>query len=669
MPLGALAQSPQNLNATAGDREVTLAWEAPNIEQGDTLACYRVYRDTTTIPDDPSDQTALRVAEVTPSEQGSPSYTDPGLSNGTTYFFRVTAETGETGDGTVSCGGPNADESSFSNEASATPFAPTVLQITDPDVPASQPVDAGTAVDVTVQGTNVPPEETVRLQYRQGGEDTFTTLTMARDGTEFTASVLGEDVTARGIEYVVTTRNEGGEVVREPSDGVASVRVTSETLSFSQPGGTAQTAYRIVSYPGELKDPRLSNLFGRFAPYDPTEWRLFAIGTGGVSSDGGYAEQDDLGQELEVGQGLWLISRSGGTLGPVSGTSLRTDEPFEIPLREGWNLIGNPFAFEVSVAQLRVTNSAGSLRGGDLFGYDGTFVPKIGGPVSDSTLKPYRGYLVRLSDGQAGTLVIDPSTSAASPSSPVGRARGQWQATVSARVGRARDAFNAFGVASGAGEGIDPVDGREPPPVGDYVSLAFQPPAREESLWRDFRAPGRALHTWTADVRTNVDGTATLRVRGIDAVPEEQAVWLVDPALDVSQNLREDPHYQFPSSPDETARHIQFLVGTPAAVQQALDEKVARSERVRLYPSAPNPVRDQATLRYAVPSPARVTLELYDLLGRKVATLVENRAVEAGPHAYVWTPGSQGGGVSSGTYLLRLRAGDTTRTRRLVVMR
>jgi hypothetical protein len=157
-------------------------------------------------------------------------------------------------------------------------------------------------------------------------------------------------------------------------------------------------------------------------------------------------------------------------------------------------------------------------------------------------------------------------------------------------------------------------------------------------------------------------------VKGVESVPEGQDVWLVDPALGLSQNLRENPRYQFPVSGDEQDRHVRFLVGSPAEVQRALGKETSRPERVRLLPSAPNPVQGQTTLRYAVPSQMRVTLELYDFLGRRVATLVEDRMVQAGTHSYVWAPGAGGERVSSGTYLLRLRAGEETRTRKIVVV-
>jgi len=102
-------------------------------------------------------------------------------------------------------------------------------------------------------------------------------------------------------------------------------------------------------------------------------------------------------------------------------------------------------------------------------------------------------------------------------------------------------------------------------------------------------------------------------------------------------------------------------------VQQALGQTADRPQRVELLPAVPHPVRTHAALRYRVPEPTQVTLELHDLLGRRVATLVDGRRVEPGTHIHNWTP--RAGTVSSGTYMLRLRAGDATRTRRLVVVR
>lgn len=671
-PVSAWAQAPQNLTATGDDGEVSLTWEAPTVEEEDSLLCHRVYRDTNSIPDEnPEDHTGKRIAEVEASDESSSTYADTDVTNGTRYFYRVTAETGETGEGAVSCGGSESEESSFSNEAMATP-GPVTLEIEAPELTdgrTSDAWDAATSIPVNVKATNVPPDKSVQLRYRQGGEASFTSVPMDQEEDEFAASIPGTAVTAKGVEFVVTTRNNQGDEIRSPADGIASIRVeTTDALSVTQPGGTAQLAYRMVSFPAKLEDPQLSNLFAPLMPYDPTEWRLFEIDDNSTSSDGLYVEQNNTNASLETGRSIWLISRSGATLGPVRGTSVRTDQPYEIPLQEGWNLIGNPFAFDVSRSQLRVENTAAALQ--SVFAYDGatdtTFVPK----TDDDVLEPYRGYLVRLSDGQTGTLLVDPAPPESEASSPsTASARATWQVDVSARVDRARDAFNTFGVAPGASDDIDPIDGREPPPIGDYASLAFQVPTQSGDLWKDIRGADRSLHTWTARVETNVSGMITLQASGVESVPQDRAVWLVDPSLDLSQNLRETPEYKFPASGDETRRRLRFLAGTPSAVQQALGRETVHPQSVELLPPVPNPVRAHATLRYQVPEPTRVTLALHDLLGRRVATLVDDRDVEAGMHAHTWTPETGTQAVSSGTYLLRLQAGDAARTRRLVVVR
>ncbi|MFB6271947.1 MAG: T9SS type A sorting domain-containing protein [Salinibacter sp.] len=658
LPAGALAQAPKDLSASGEDGTVALTWTAPDIGDEEEVLCYGLYRDTTSIPDtNPEDVSNLRIADVLPSESGSPSYTDSTVTNGVEYFYRVMVETAETEESGVTCGGAEAERSSFSNQASAIPAAPVSMEIAQPEVPVSDPVPAGTSVDVVVEATNVPSDESVQLHFRRGGASSFRSRTMTREEATFTTTIPGAEVTKRGLELFVTTRNGRGDSVRTPSQGVASVRVEvpAEALAFSQAGGT----YQIVSVPTRQDDRRLSALFSNLAPYDPAQWRLFSMNEAAT----GYRERTDLSTELPEGRGIWLITRGKTTLTPGPGTSVRTDRPYEIPLEAGWNLIGNPFAFEVPVSQVRATNTAASVQ--DLFGYTDTFVRKQDGDV----LAPFRGYLVRLTGGQSGTLVIDPSRSTGPTAAPKrSPARSAWTVRVSAQAGETRDPHNVLGAAPTARRAVEARDGREPPPIGESVSFAFQAPTDQDAaLWRDLRPANGSLRRWDAHVRTGRSGRVVLRVSGLASVPDDLAVWLVDPALDVRRNLRETPRYAFVTSGNETPHRLRVLVGPPAEVHSALGEAPDRAQRVRLRPVVPNPVRTHATLRYAVPKPTRVTLALYDILGRRVATLVDGRRVDAGTHSTVWAAPSGGEGLSSGTYLLRLRAGAETRTRRLVV--
>ena len=83
-----------------------------------------------------------------------------------------------------------------------------------------------------------------------------------------------------------------------------------------------------------------------------------------------------------------------------------------------------------------------------------------------------------------------------------------------------------------------------------------------------------------------------------------------------------------------------------------------------LHPVAPNPVRGRAAVEYELAAPAGVRVELYDVLGRRVAVLAQGPR-GAGPQAVALEAGALG----AGTYVVRLTAGAETRSRRLVVVR
>jgi hypothetical protein len=152
-------------------------------------------------------------------------------------------------------------------------------------------------------------------------------------------------------------------------------------------------------------------------------------------------------------------------------------------------------------------------------------------------------------------------------------------------------------------------------------------------------------------------GSSTIGASRLSSVPDEKAVWLQDTALDVTHNLRTEAQYRFSASGPSTSRRIRILVGEPEAVQRALKTERRTPTRVRLLPSAPHPVRSHTTVRYAVPEPTRVTLRLYDLLGRQITTFVNEKQVRTGTHTYNWTVGAETQALSSGTYFLRLEAG------------
>jgi hypothetical protein len=83
-----------------------------------------------------------------------------------------------------------------------------------------------------------------------------------------------------------------------------------------------------------------------------------------------------------------------------------------------------------------------------------------------------------------------------------------------------------------------------------------------------------------------------------------------------------------------------------------------------LYQNFPNPFNPGTTIQYRIPAVGRVTLTLFDLLGREIGTLVD-RVEGPGLKSVRFQPGA----LSSGVYYLRLRAGEYTESRKIVIVK
>ncbi|MFB6272222.1 MAG: FG-GAP-like repeat-containing protein [Salinibacter sp.] len=83
----------------------------------------------------------------------------------------------------------------------------------------------------------------------------------------------------------------------------------------------------------------------------------------------------------------------------------------------------------------------------------------------------------------------------------------------------------------------------------------------------------------------------------------------------------------------------------------------------QLLGTYPNPARRQATLRYAIPERQEVTIHLYDVLGRRVKTIVDGK-LEGRQKMQVDVSR-----LASGVYFLRLMSEGETRTKKLTVVR
>ncbi|MCP4583699.1 MAG: T9SS type A sorting domain-containing protein [candidate division Zixibacteria bacterium] len=91
---------------------------------------------------------------------------------------------------------------------------------------------------------------------------------------------------------------------------------------------------------------------------------------------------------------------------------------------------------------------------------------------------------------------------------------------------------------------------------------------------------------------------------------------------------------------------------------------VAVPKTTLLAKNYPNPFNAATSIKYELPRQAHVTIEIYDILGRKVASLVDRQQL-AGYHQAVW----QADGFSSGMYFYKLQAGDYSETKKMLLLK
>jgi hypothetical protein len=87
-------------------------------------------------------------------------------------------------------------------------------------------------------------------------------------------------------------------------------------------------------------------------------------------------------------------------------------------------------------------------------------------------------------------------------------------------------------------------------------------------------------------------------------------------------------------------------------------------KEVRLWQNVPNPFNPVTTIRFFLPATTHVTVEIFDVAGRSVAIVANDRR-RFGEHEIQWNAER----FASGIYFVRLKTTEVTRTRKIVLLK
>lgn len=126
----------------------------------------------------------------------------------------------------------------------------------------------------------------------------------------------------------------------------------------------------------------------------------------------------------------------------------------------------------------------------------------------------------------------------------------------------------------------------------------------------------------------------------------------------IAPNVSTDP----PNAPDSCYIFTAGLVG----VEDAEDDKPSEFFAGQNYP---NPFFKKTTISFGLPVDSRVYMAIYDILGKRVATLVDEQ-LKAGYHEIEWNGiGNSGRRLPAGIYFYHMRAGKFESTRKMFIVR
>lgn len=108
---------------------------------------------------------------------------------------------------------------------------------------------------------------------------------------------------------------------------------------------------------------------------------------------------------------------------------------------------------------------------------------------------------------------------------------------------------------------------------------------------------------------------------------------------------------------------VRIRVSDPTVAVESRDSEILPTE-FSLSQNYPNPFNPSTVIRFQLPVNSHVTLKVYDVNGREVATLVDDE-MAAGNHAVTFSPNH----TASGLYFYKLTAGKFSQIRKAVLMR
>jgi hypothetical protein len=470
------------------------------------------------------------------------------------------------------------------------------------------------------------------------------------------ATIPGSMHTQRGVEYALKAVDGAGNIALRPESGYFQIQAEisdnegvprdASGNPISQHGGNKITDYRIFSVPIELQNKTPAHVFeDELEAPNPERWRLWDVDNGNLRAYSAIRNS----QVVRPGKGFLLIIRDANIIIDTGGgVTPKIAQYRRIPLQPGWNLVGNPFDFDIPMDKVRIKGQQPEAWEYGSSGWRNT----------PSSFRRWSGLAVYAQQGD--TLEIDVSSGVQGKVDFTDKFDGDnWGMQVLLKGEETRDVDNYLGVYRER-EPLIRTEWHEPPVLSGAAALKIvvQEDDITKNLSTQLQKAGETGNYWDLEISGQAGDVNGVAFKLYGEVPETHLQYVIDRDLKMAYDITKLPEaLEVRISGQGGARKLRFLAGDRSFIKN-------NSAGVDVFPDAytlrqnfPNPFNPTTNIVFMLPQAAKVQLDIYNILGQRVRNLLNDNLREEGYHMVEWNGKNDFGiQVASGLYFIRFKA-------------
>ena len=368
--------------------------------------------------------------------------------------------------------------------------------------------------------------------------------------------------------------------------------------------GTVES-YKIISNPYLLESNQASKVFANYGPSTEDSWRLFNFSNGKNKEIG-----TNTSSNIERGKGYWFNKSDALSL-QIFFDRARThqdnkSEPYKLNLVKGWNLIGNPYPFELNWEHI-LSNNGLSVADYELFTFNKTY-------AKASTLHEFEGGFVFTESAITVDVPIDDQLFPGGRIANSKESGEGWMVNLSLENKTFKNELSAFGMHSMASESYDSYDSPLPPKFIEYLDIAFNHPEHLSNAFSQDVVDIQENHIWEFVASTNMkERQVTLTWDASFADHHEKQLIFYDLIHDKVISASSSSSYKFTL---DQPTPFKIIYGDQSFIENSLS-----NIKIEVPQPYPNPFNHHVEIPVKLPhsqDPYHIEYYVYNLMGEKI---------------------------------------------------